>query len=121
MKRKNIGSFATQSDREKMLLHIADDLQKIGMLMPDIYSLKPKHIASLVHYWQKERLSTGTIKNRIAAVRFVFGATNKTGILPNNDQLNIPRRCYKPTVNRAIVNPDFSKITDRHLYLSLQL
>ncbi len=121
LKRKNVGSFATQADRKNILLRIADDLQKIGMLMPNIYSLKPKHVTALVKHWQEGGLSIRTIKNRMATVRFIFEATNKIAILPSNDALGIERRNYKPRFNRALFNPDFSKITDRHLYLSLQL
>lgn len=121
LKRKNVGSFATQADRKKILLHIADDLQKIGMLMPNVFFLKPKHVTHLVAHWQEQKLSTGTIKNRMAAVRFLFEAINKSTLLPSNDALGIAQRSYKPTFNRAIINSDFSSISDPFLYHSLQL
>ncbi len=121
LKRKNVGSYNTQADRKSILLHAVDDLQKIGMLMPDVYSLKPKHVTALVDYWKTQGLSSGTLKNRMSAVRFVFEATNKSSLLPTNDQLGIEKRSYKPTFNRALNTPDFSTITDRHLYHSLQL
>lgn len=114
-------SFATQADRRHMLCQFANDLVGLKYGLRDIKNLKTKHIIAVVQHWQMKNLSISTIKNRVAAIRFICKKMNKANVVPANDQMNIGRRSYKPTYNRAIVNPNFSKITNPYIYISLQL
>ena len=97
------------------------DLQILGFTLRHIKSLKPKHIDRLVTHWQAQTLSVGRMKNLLAHLRFVAGAVGKTNIIQKNAAYGIGSRSSVATHNKAIFDPDFSKIQDKHLYLSLQL
>lgn len=115
------GSYATQASREKMLMRFAEDLVLQGYRLNRIQGLKPKHIEAAVKYWQQIPLSIATIKNRMSALRNMCDKINKPNIIPSNDNLNIGKRKYIPSKNRAIFNPDFSKISNDYIFISLQL
>jgi len=46
---------------------------------------------------------------------------NKVNIIPSNTNLCISKRTYVPTHNKALYNPDFSKISNEHIRISLEL
>lgn len=115
------GSYATQADRRHMLSRFATDLIEAGYGLRDIRGLKQKHILVVVKLWQQKELSNSTIKNRIAALRNLCEKINKPNIIPSNKQLNIGRRTYIPKSNRAIYNPDFSRISNPYIRISLEL
>lgn len=114
-------SYATQADRLHILNQFAKDLISLGYRLPKIQGLKQKHIEAVVKYWQEKGLSTATIKNRTACLRNLCDKLNKKNIIPSNDELRIGKRTYKPKENKAIFNPDFSKITNKYILISLQL
>jgi hypothetical protein len=68
--RNRDGSFATRHDRQRELTLIANQLFELGFQHMEATSFKPKHVDSLVRRWQSENLSTGTIKNRMSALRW---------------------------------------------------
>lgn len=121
LKHNRDGSFATQASRGQILMCFAEDLTSLGYRLDNVYGLKQKHIIATVKYWQQKQLSVSTIKNRLAALRNLCNKINKATIIPTNDSLDIGRRQYTPKINRAIFNPDFSKISNPHIYISLQL
>jgi site-specific recombinase XerC len=121
LKHSRSGSYATQADRQSILSRFAVDSVSLGYGLRDIYGLKQKHILPVVDCWRKKNLSSSTMKNRMAALRFLCEKINKANIVPTNKQMNISARCYKPTVNRAIHQPDFSKIHDPYIKISLEL
>ena len=51
------GSFATQTNRERMLTLIANELHDLGYRKMSERSLKPKHIDALVKHWFDQHLS----------------------------------------------------------------
>lgn len=61
------GSYATRSDRERILTLAANELHQMGYRRMQARSLKPKHIEALVSHWQAKDLSIGTIKNGMDA------------------------------------------------------
>ena len=63
--RNKEGSFATRAQRERMLALIADHLWQMGYRTLDVRGLKGRHVNRLVARWQAERLSPGTMKNRL--------------------------------------------------------
>jgi site-specific recombinase XerC len=69
-RRNRDGSHATQRDRERVLTLIADQLHAFGFRGMNTRSLKPKHVEALITHWRQEELSVGTIKNRLAALRW---------------------------------------------------
>jgi len=114
-------SYATQAGRRHILRQFATDLVSAGYGLRDIHGLKQKHILAVVKSWQDKGLSNSTIKNRTAVLRNLCEKINKKNIVPSNDQMNIGKRSYSPKSNRAIFNPDFSKISNRHVKISLEL
>jgi hypothetical protein len=53
-----------------VLTLIADQLHAFGSRVMNSRSLKPKHVEALLKDWRQEELSIGTIKNRMAALRW---------------------------------------------------
>ena len=115
------GSFATQASREHMLMGFAEEVVTSGFGLKDIRGLKQKHIISAIQCWQQKKLAVATIKNRTATLRYLCAKINKANIVPSNKDLNIGKRQYTPKYNRAIFNPDFSKISNAHIRISLEL
>lgn len=121
LKHNRDGSYATQASREQMLMCFANDLVIQGYRLNRIQGLKPKHVVAVVKCWQQKKIAISTIKNRTSALRNICEKIGKTNIVPTNDNLNIGKRKYTPSVNRAIFNPDFSKISNEYIHISLQL
>ena len=75
------GSYATQRNRERILTLAANELHHMGYRRMQARSLKPKHIEALVKLWQEKDLSIGTIKNRMAALRWWACKVNKLNVI----------------------------------------
>lgn len=87
------GSYTTRCQRHRGLQLIARELRALGYQLPGAASLKPKHIASLVANWKAAGLSAGTLKNRMAWVRWWGQKVRKASVLPrDNTELGIERR-----------------------------
>ena len=87
-------------------------------------SLKPKHVDSLVKQWLAQELSTGTIKNRMAVLRWWAQKVDKQNVVArSNDHYGIPDRQFVTNSSKAkaLDAPDLEKIPDPHIRLSLQL
>ncbi len=121
LSRDNQGSHATRADRRNTLMRCAEELVGLGYKIASIQQLKEKHIVALVQYWKQNALSTGTLKNRLAAIRHLTTLINKSGIVPSNKTLDLGHRHSIAMRNRAIYAADFSKITDPHVKISLEL
>ena len=121
LKSNRDGSYATQHDRKHMLFKFADDLVSLGYGLRDIHGLKEKHITAVVKNWQNAGLACSTIKNRTSALRHLCQRINKVNIIPCNDKMQIPDRVYVPKENRALHAPDFSKISNEYVRISLEL
>lgn len=67
--RNRDGSFATRANRERILHLVANQLVELGFRHMNADSLKPKHVEALVERWKAEQVATGTIKNRMSAIR----------------------------------------------------
>jgi site-specific recombinase XerC len=115
------GSYATQDDRMQILSKFGSDLVSLGYGLRDIRGLKEKHIRAVVKHWQTKGLSIPTIKNRMSVLRHLSVRINKANIIPTNDALQIGKRTYIPKTNRALHNPDFSKISNEYIRISLEL
>lgn len=90
LKHNKDGSFATQSNRRDQLLKLAEDLLGKGFYLRNIHQLKAKHIYQMIEAWKSDGLSAGTIKNRLANIRWLCEKINKPGLIPTrNDALNI--------------------------------
>ena len=118
------GSYATQRNRERILTLIANELQTMGYRQMQARSLKPKHIEALVARWQDKDLSIGTIKNRMAAIRWWANKTNKQNVVArSNEYYGIPDRRFVANESKAkdITQQQLNKIKDQHVRMSLEL
>lgn len=119
---KHSMSYERRYGLTSRLKTITQDLHQCGYIVRHLKGLKPKHIEALVDYWQYDKqLSAGTIKNRLADIRFVCRSMGKASIVQPNSAYQIDARRRIPGHNKAITNPDFSQIQDTHLKHSLAL
>ena len=118
------GSHATQSKREYMLTLIANQLHAIGYRGMSAQSLKPKHVEALVKQWCAEELSTGTIKNRMAVIRWWSRKVNKQNVVArSNEHYGIPDRRFVTNESKArsVTCEQLEKVRDEHVRMSLEL
>lgn len=122
--RNRDGSFATQVARERALTLTATQLIDLGYKNMTIHSLKPKHITALVERWQNEKLSVGTVKNRMAHLRWWTEKIDKRSIIArDNETYGIADRRYVTNVSKAVhlSAEQLALVTDENTSLSLQL
>jgi hypothetical protein len=118
------GSYATQVARERILTLITNQLHEMGFRHMQAGSLKPKHVEALVERWKAEALSAGTIKNRMAELRWWAEKIGKQGVIAReNDHYGIAERTYVTNESRAreLSSGDLAKVTDPYSRLSLKL
>lgn len=122
--RNRDGSHATQRDRERVLDLVANQLREMGFVHLATTSLKPKLVERLVERWKAEGLAVGTIKNRMAELRWWAEKIGKQNVIARgNDHYGIGFRQYVSNVSKAreLTAGDLSKITDPFTRMSLQL
>jgi hypothetical protein len=102
---------------------MARQLRGAGFRQLRATSLKGKHVDVLLQRWKAEGLSTGTLKNRLAHLRWWAEKIGKAGILPaDNTRLGIPERRYVTPENKTKELGDgLDRITDAHVRMSLRL
>ena len=118
------GSYATQRNRERILTRTANALHALGYRNMQARSLKPKHIEALVKHWQDQSLSIGTIKNRMAAIRWWAMKINKQNVVArSNEHYGIPDRRFVTNPGKAkdITQSLLDKVKDQHVRMSLEL
>jgi hypothetical protein len=123
-RRNRDGSFATQRDRERALDLMANQLQELGYRHMAAASLKPKHIEGLVERWKTEGLTVGTIKNRMAELRWWAEKIGKQNVIArDNDYYGIGNRQYVTNVSKAreLSGGDLARISDPYTRMSLRL
>ncbi len=118
------GSYGTQVQRERDLTLIANQLHEIGYRGMNSHSLKPKHVEALVRHWLENEVTTGTIKNRMSAVRWWARKVNRQNVVArSNDHYGIPNRIFVSNTSKAksILEVDLAKVRDEHVRMSLEL
>ncbi len=114
-RRNKDGSYTTQAQREQRLRSMARDLDDLGFRNMGARSLKPKHVDALVGHWQEAGLSAGTIKNRMADLRWWAEKVGKPqAVATDNDHYGIDRRKYVTNQTKARELPAgaLAKISD---------
>ncbi len=121
--RNRDGSHATQADRMRSLTLVSRQLREAGFRQMRATSLKGKHVAVLLERWQGEGLSAGTLKNRLAHLRWWAEKVGKAGVIPaDNTQLGIPERRFVASENKARDFGDsLDKVNDPFVRMSLLL
>ena len=123
-RRNRDGSYATQRDRERVLDLVANQLHDLGYRHLAAASLKPKHVEGLVERWQAEGLAVGTIKNRMAELRWWAEKIGKQNVIArDNDHYGIGNRQYVTNVSKArqLTGGELARITDPYTAMSLRL
>ena len=118
------GSYATQTNRERMLTLVANELHDLGYRKMSERSLKPKHIEALVKRWFDQRLSIGTIKNRMAVIRWWAYKVDKQNVVArSNEHYGIPDRRFITNGSKAksVTQSQLDKVDDQHVRMSLEL
>lgn len=121
--RNRDGSHATQADRLRTLTLASRQLREAGFKQMRTSSLKGKHVDALLERWQIEALSAGTLKNRLAHLRWWAGKVGKAGVIPaDNAQLAIPDRRFVTNENKArYLGDGLERVNDPHVRMSLAL
>lgn len=122
--RNRDGSYSTQTNRERRLGQIANQIHGLGFKNLKIENLKPKHIHALVNHWQLENLSAGTVKNRMSDLRWVAEKLNiKSIIASDNSYYGIEKRVYVTNVSKSstLDQDKLVSIKDPYIRLSLKL
>jgi integrase len=116
-------SFSTRATRRKVLNLAAKQLLKHGYRLKDPTGLKTKHINHLVTHWQDEGLAAKTIKNRMAALRWIAEKIGKPNICSrSNDEYGIPRVRNNPIgKSKSLDMNKHAKIKSDLIKLSLRL
>jgi integrase len=121
--RNRDGSHATQADRLRALTLASRQLREAGFRQMRASSLKGKHVEALLERWQTEGLSAGTLKNRLAHLRWWTEKVGKAGVIPaDNTQLGIPERRFVTNENKAReLDTGLDKVNDPCVRMSLTL
>jgi hypothetical protein len=118
------GGRTTQKDRERVLALIARQLKEMGFRHMSVKSLNGKDVMALRDRWLKEGLNIGTIKNRLAHLRWWAGKVNRAGIIPaDNGALGIGQRQYvaKESKGQRLTQAQLDRVRDPYVAMSLRL
>lgn len=98
------GSFATQANRKSMLELFSKQLSVIGfdIRLLKASDLKGRHVNALLKLWNKEGISTATIKNRMSILRWWAEKVGNPGAVRSNSDLKIENRVYSTNENKAV-------------------
>ncbi len=123
-RRNRDGSYSTQAKRMHHLMLIADQLYQFGFRGMSLRSLKQKHVEALVKEWLRQDLATGTIKNRMAVLRWWAEKVDRRGVVArSNGYYGIPDRQFVTNTSkaRAVALQQLDRITDPYVRMSLEL
>jgi len=122
--RNRDGSHSTQATRRRILDLIANQLDELGFKNIKVTSLKQKHVWVLVRHWQAEGISTGTMKNRMSALRWwAEKIAKREVVLKRNEAYQIDRRETVARKSKALMVDDqiIHSITDPYVDASVCL
>ena len=118
------GSFSTQATRSRILDLSANQLHALGYRHMQATSLKPKHVEALIAHWREQGASTGTLKNRLSALRWWAQKVNRESIIArDNTAYGIGSRTYvaEQSKAQALDQGKLAKIEDAHVRMSVRL
>ena len=117
------GSHGTRTARSYALAQIADTLHELGFKGLRSTGLKRKHVVALVREWKRQGRSNGTMKNRMAHVRWWANRIGRSAVVPSNGALGIGNREYVTNEDKSVVlDPDkLALVKDDHVAMALRL
>ena len=103
LERNRDGSHATKANRKRMLMMFADQLKDAGYKTNNMRpsDLKGRHINALIKKWKQDGVSTGTIKNRMANIRWLAEKIGKADMVKSNDVYEIEHRKYITNIDKS--------------------
>jgi integrase len=107
-----------------MLTLMANQLNEMGYRGMTVRSLKPKHIEALLGHWREQELTTGTIKNRMASIRWWANKVDKRNVVArSNEHYGIPDRRFVINESKAktVTREQLEKVKGEHVRMSLEL
>lgn len=123
--RNRDGSYATQANRARILSLMAKQIREAGYKdVRKACHLKGRHVNALVTRWQREELAAGTIKNRMASLRWWAEKVDKASIIPrDNAQLGIANRTFVTQESKAreLDRELLNTVKDPRVKMSLEL
>ena len=123
--RNRDGGYSTRKRRWKELDLIGRQLHEIGYTrFKDPHRLKGRHVTALVERWKAQGLSVGTMKARMASLRWWAEKVGRQSVIdPSNAAYGIGRRQYVTNESKAVFMSygDLEKVKDAHLRASLEL
>ena len=100
--RNRDGSCATQAKRMHHLMLIADQLHGLGLRGMKPHSLKQKQVDALVKDWLRQGLAVGTIKNRMAVLRWWAEKADRRNVVArSNAYYGIPDRQFVTNASKG--------------------
>jgi len=122
-RRNRDGSHATQADRQRTLMLASRQLREAGFRQMRATSLKGKHVEVLIERWKAEKLSVGTLKNRVAHLRWWAEKVGRAGIIPaDNAQLAIAERRFVTNDDKGrSLDGNLERVSDPYVRMSLAL
>ena len=128
LSRNRDGSHATQANRSSILSLCVEQLHEAGYKTNQLnpQDLKGRHIKALVNRWKNDGVSESTMKNRMAALRWLGEKIGNKGLVkPSNDYYGIGKRNYVTNVDKSqnlakLSEIDKSKLSE-NVALSLEL
>ena len=118
------GSFSTRRARSHALAQAADTLAALGFRGLRAKGLKPKHVEALVAEWRRQGLAAGTVKNRMAHLRWWAARVGKAGVVKaDNAAYGIGDRRYVTNEDRSRVleAERLALVGDAHVAMALRL
>src|SRR5665213_730861 len=122
-RRNRDGSHATQADRQRTLCLVSQQLREAGFRQMRATSIKERHVLVLLERWRAEGLSAGTLKNRLAHLRWWAEKVDRaSAIVADNAQLKIPERRLVTNEDKARrLDGGLDRVRDPHIRMSLEL
>ena len=117
------GGFVTRRDRSYVLAQAANTLHGLGFRGLRATGLRRKHVDALVREWKRGGLSTGTLKNRMAHLRWWARHVDRPGVVGSNGDHGIGERRYVTNEDkgRDLDGDRLALVTDLHVRMSLRL
>ena len=117
------GSHGTRTARSYALAQMADTLHELGFKGLRATGLRRKHAVALVNEWKRQGRSIGTMKNRMAHLRWWAEQIGRSGVVPGNGELGIANRTYVTNEDRSVVlePKKLMLVKDAHVAMALRL
>ena len=88
------GSHGSRRARRYVLAQAVETLHQLGYRGLRARGLKGRHIKALVAEWRRQGLADGTVKNRMAHLRWLANKIGKPGIMRrDNASYGVGARC----------------------------